>query len=421
VARTVEEALSAVDRIMVEKVFGEAGNRVVIEECLAGEEASFMVITDGETVLPLPTSQDHKPLLDGDRGPNTGGMGAYSPAPVVTPELAEEILETIMKPTIRALAREGLPYRGVLYGGLMISDGRPYVLEFNCRFGDPEAQPVLMRLETDLVELIEAAFEGRLAEVEVRERPEAAVCVVLASGGYPGKYEKGKEIRGISEAEALPGVKVFHAGTALRDGRLVTAGGRVLGVTALGPDIPSAIRRAYEAVEKIRFENMHYRRDIGAKALKHLRQPLVGILVGSKSDLPQVEAAERVLREFGIPYEVEVASAHRQPDRVRRYAEEAETRGLRVIIAGAGLAAHLPGVIAAHTTLPVIGVPVPAGPLKGMDALLSIVQMPRGVPVAAVGIGNMANAALLAVEILAVADPDLRERLIRYRERLAQG
>ncbi len=421
VARTVEEAMAAVDRIMVEKAFGEAGKRVVIEECLQGEEASFMVITDGEVVLPLPTSQDHKPLLDGDQGPNTGGMGAYSPAPVVTPELAEEILETIMKPTIRALAKEGLPYLGVLYGGLMISDGRPYVLEFNCRFGDPEAQPVLMRLETDLVELIEAAFEGRLAECEVKVRPEAAVCVVLASGGYPGKYEKGKEIHGLSEVARWPGVKVFHAGTARKDGRIVTAGGRVLGVTALGPDIPQAIRRAYEAVAKIHFENMHYRRDIGAKALKHLRQPLVGLLVGSKSDLPLVEAAEKVFRDFGVPYEVEVASAHRQPEKVKRYAEEAEKRGLKVIIAGAGLAAHLPGVIAAHTTLPVIGVPVPAGPLNGVDALLSIVQMPRGVPVAGVGIGNMANAALLAIEILALSDSDLKEKLKKYRQKLAQG
>ncbi|HIE33309.1 MAG TPA: phosphoribosylamine--glycine ligase [Thermodesulfobacteriaceae bacterium] len=421
VCRTVEEALQAIDRIMVEKVFGEAGKRVIIEECLFGEEASFMVITDGETVLPLPTSQDHKPLLDGDQGPNTGGMGAYSPAPVVTPELAETIMETIMRPTIEALAKEGAPYFGVLYGGLMISEGKPYVLEFNCRFGDPEAQPVLMRLESDLVELMEAAFSGKLSEIEIRLRPGAAVCVVMASQGYPGKYEKGKVITGLEKTAQMMGVKVFHAGTAKKDGQIVTAGGRVLGVTAIAPDIPSAIKRAYEAVEKIHFEGAHFRRDIGSKALRHLKRPLVGILVGSKSDLPAVEKAQKVLEEFGVPYEVEVASAHRSPEKVRRYAETAEERGLKIIIAGAGLAAHLPGVVAAHTTLPVIGVPVAAGPLNGMDALLSIVQMPKGVPVATVGIGNMENAALLAVTILSLSDEKLRAKLKDYRKALASA
>jgi len=421
VCRTVEEAQRAIDRLMVEKVFGEAGERIIVEECLFGEEASFMVITDGETVLALPTSQDHKPLLDGDQGPNTGGMGAYSPAPVVTPELSEVILRTIMCPTIEALAREGAPYFGVLYAGLMISEGKPYVLEFNCRFGDPEAQPVLMRLESDLVEVIEASFSGRLSEAETRIRPEAAVCVVMASKGYPGKYEKGKVIYGLEEVARMEGVKVFHAGTAPKEGRMVTAGGRVLGVTAMAPDIPSAIKRAYEAVEKIRFEGAHFRRDIGSKALRHLRKPLVGILVGSKSDLPVVEKARKVLEEFGVPYEVEVASAHRTPEKVRRYVETAETRGLRVLIAGAGLAAHLPGVVAAHTTLPVIGVPIAAGPLNGMDALLSIVQMPKGVPVATVGIGNMENAALLAIAILSLSDEDLRAKLKDYRKTLTSS
>ncbi len=420
VCRSVEEAFEAIDRIMIEKVFGEAGNRVVIEECLFGEEASFMVITDGETVLPLPTSQDHKPLLDGDRGPNTGGMGAYSPAPVVTEELAELIMNSIMKPTIEAMAKEGIPYRGVLYGGLMISEGKPYVLEFNCRFGDPEAQPVLMRLESDLLELIELALEGRLSEAEVKVSPSAAVCVVMASKGYPGKYEKGKEIKGLSEVARMKGVKVFHAGTArTEDGTLVTAGGRVLGVTAIAPDIPSAIRKAYEAVEKIHFEGAHYRKDIGAKAFKHLMKGKVAVVVGSKSDLSYVEKAEEVFRRFGVPYEVIVASAHRSPEKVRKFAEGAEKQGIKVIIAGAGLSAHLPGVIAAHTTVPVIGVPIPAGPLNGFDALLSIVQMPRGVPVATVGIGNMANAALLAVEILALQDEGLKRRLEEFRRELA--
>ncbi|RUM89776.1 MAG: phosphoribosylamine--glycine ligase [Thermodesulfatator sp.] len=421
VAETVEEALSAVEKIMEERIFGEAGARVVIEECLRGEEASFMVITDGEVVLPLPTSQDHKRLLDGDRGPNTGGMGAYSPAPLITPELHQEILERIMRPTVQALARESRPYLGVLYGGLMIAEGRPYVLEFNCRFGDPEAQPVLMRLDSDLAELIEATLEGRLSQKEVKVKAEVAVCVVMASQGYPGKYAKGLEIRGIEEAESLPGIKVFMAGVAEKEGHLVTSGGRVLGVTALAEDIPSAIDRAYEAVQKISFRGAHFRRDIGVKALKHIKPPKVALLVGSLSDRPMAEAAEKVFQEFGVPYEVVVVSAHRTPERVRRYAEEAAARGVKVLIAGAGLSAHLPGTVASYTTLPVIGVPVPVGPLQGIDALLSIVQMPSGVPVATVGLGNFTNAALLAVEILALSEERLRKKLQTYRQKLASG
>jgi len=421
VCRSVEEARQAIDRIMVERVFGEAGERVVIEECLFGEEASFMVITDGETVLPLPSSQDHKPLLDGDRGPNTGGMGAYSPAPVVTPELSEVIMDTIMKPTLQALSKEGAPYFGVLYGGLMISGGKPYVLEFNCRFGDPEAQPILMRLESDLVELMERAFSGRLFESEIRVRPEAAVCVVMASQGYPGKYEKGKVVRGLEEVAHMEGVKVFHAGTARKEGKIVTAGGRVLGVTALAPDIPSAIKRAYEAVEKIHFEGAHFRRDIGAKALRHLTRPLVGILVGSSRDLPAVEGAQKLLEEFEVPYEVEVASAHRNPEKVINYAKTAAERGLKVIIAGAGLAAHLPGGVAAHTTLPLVGLPLAVGPLQGVEALLSMVQMPKGVPVATVGIGQAENAVLLALEILSLSNEELETKLKAYRKALASG
>ncbi len=419
VCRTVDEARDAIKKIMIDKAFGEAGNRVVIEDCLFGEEASFMVITDGETLLPLPTSQDHKPLLDGDRGPNTGGMGAYSPAPVVTERLSEEIMETIMRPVIKALAKEGIPYKGVLYGGLMISDGKPYVLEFNCRFGDPECQPLMMRIKSDLAELIQAAMEGRLAEKELEIDPRAAVCVVMASKGYPGKYEKGKLIRGLSQVAKMKDVKVFHAGTARRGRGYVTAGGRVLGVTALGKDIPEAIERAYEAVSKIYWDGVYYRTDIGAKALKHLRPAQVAILMGSRSDQDIMRGAEEILKEFDVPFEVMVASAHRTPDKVRKFAREAEERGIKVIIAGAGLAAHLAGVLASETTLPVIGVPIAAGTLGGMDALLSTVQMPPGIPVATVAINGAKNAAMLAVEILALSDEKLRERLKAYREKLA--
>ncbi|HID55079.1 TPA: phosphoribosylamine--glycine ligase, partial [Candidatus Poribacteria bacterium] len=270
VCEQVEQALEAVRLIMVDRIFGDAGNRVIVEEYLEGEEASFIVLTDGETILPLVTSQDHKRAYDGDKGPNTGGMGAYSPAPVIGSEMQEEIINRIILPTIEGLKKEGRPYKGALYAGLMITDDGPKVLEFNCRFGDPESQVILPRLESDLIPALLACMEGRLKEINLRWREDAAVCVVLASGGYPGKYEKGKPIAGLEEAESIGNVVIFHAGTAIKNGRLVTNGGRVLGVTALDKDIPSAIERAYKAVSKIHFERMHYRRDIGQKALRRL-------------------------------------------------------------------------------------------------------------------------------------------------------
>jgi len=270
VAQGREEAVAAVDLIMAERAFGEAGDRVVIEEFLAGEEASFLAFTDGATVLPLPSSQDHKAIFDGDRGPNTGGMGAYSPAPVVTPELHAQVMAEVMLPTVRAMAAEGYPYKGILYAGLMIKDGRAKVLEFNCRFGDPEAQPLLMRLNTDLVEVVEAVIDGRLDTINLAIDPRPTVCVVMAAGGYPGSYEKGRVISGIAAAGKLDGVQVFHAGTTLKDGQVVTAGGRVLGVTAIAENLGAAIAKAYEAVGRISWEGCQYRKDIGQKAL--LRQ-----------------------------------------------------------------------------------------------------------------------------------------------------
>lgn len=267
VARGPEEALRAVDEAMVSGAFGAAGRRIVVEEFLEGEEVSVLALTDGERVIPLASAQDHKRALDGDRGPNTGGMGAYSPAPVYTPELARRVEAEILLPTVRALAAEGRPYRGVLYAGLMVTAAGPKVLEFNCRFGDPETQAILPRLESDLLEVLEAAAAGDLGGVTLRWRPGAAVCVVMASGGYPGRYEKGHPISGLDEAEALEDVIVFHAGTAARDGEVVTAGGRVLGVTALGPSTAAAVSRAYEAVGRIRFAGAHYRRDIARRAL----------------------------------------------------------------------------------------------------------------------------------------------------------
>ncbi len=419
---TAQEADEAIDLILEKKAFGEAGDRLLIEEFLQGEEASFMAITDGRNVLPLATSQDHKAVFDNDKGPNTGGMGAYSPAPVVTPELFDRVLDEIMKPVVDAMAREGRPYRGVLYAGLIIKDGQPKVLEFNCRFGDPEAQPILMRMKTDLLDVVEAAIEGRLDQVRLEWDPRASVCVVLASDGYPGRYETGKRIEGLDKVEKMKDVVVFHAGTRREDGRFVTAGGRVLGVTALGETIEDAVKRAYKAVSRIKWDGMHYRRDIGLKALKHTSVNCdVAVVMGSRSDEKVMKKAASVLADFDISVQTRVLSAHRCPEHTAMFAREAMERGIKVIIAGAGMAAHLAGAIAAHTTLPVIGVPIDSSPLNGMDALLSTVQMPPGVPVATMGIGKAGakNAAYLALEILALSDPDLAGRLVRFRQEQA--
>jgi phosphoribosylamine--glycine ligase len=240
---------------------------VIIEECLAGEEASCLAFTDGTSILPMASSQDHKPVFDGDRGPNTGGMGAYSPAPVVTDRIHQMIIEEIFKPVIRGMENEGRPYRGVLYAGVMICGGLPRVLEFNARFGDPETQPILMRMKSDIVPVLQACIQGTLSQSKIDWDPRASVCVVMASKGYPGSYEKGKPIRGLDHVEGMDDVFVFHAGTAFEQGRVVTNGGRVLGVTGLGEDISKAIERTYEAVQKISWDGVHYRRDIGHKAL----------------------------------------------------------------------------------------------------------------------------------------------------------
>lgn len=270
VAETVHDAIEALDQIMVQGAFGEAGRRVVIEERLVGEEASFIAFSDGEQVLPLASSQDHKPVHDGDRGPNTGGMGAYSPAPLVTPKVHRRIMQEIMIPTIKAMAAEGCPYRGILYAGLMVQDGVPTALEFNCRFGDPETQPIFVRMKGDLIPLMEACIRGDISGMDIEWDTRPAVCVVMASAGYPGSYEKGKEIHGIEAAEATKDIYIFHAGTAREEGRYVTSGGRVLGVTGLGTDIKDAIETTYRAVSKISWEGVHYRKDIGVKALAWL-------------------------------------------------------------------------------------------------------------------------------------------------------
>jgi phosphoribosylamine--glycine ligase len=266
----IDEAVAVSDAILVQKTFGQAGEKVVIEEFLEGEEASFMILSDGDHVLPLASSQDHKRVFDNDEGPNTGGMGAYSPAPVITPAIHERILDEILKPLLAGLTNKGIRYRGVLYVGLMITKNGPKVLEFNVRFGDPECQPIMMRLKSDLVPLLEATIDGKLNQVLPEWYEDPAVCVVLSARGYPGSYDKGAEIRGLDKLVHWDKGFVFHAGTAKENGRWITSGGRVLGVTARGNDIGNAVRNAYSAVSQINWDGMHYRRDIGHRALKQV-------------------------------------------------------------------------------------------------------------------------------------------------------
>jgi len=268
VARTIKEAEDAVDSMLVEKVFGAAGERIILEDCLEGEEASILVFSDGKTIVPLVSAQDHKRIFDNDQGPNTGGMGAYSPAPVVSEGLFKDIIEKVFKPIIRGLAREGKYYKGVLYGGLMITEKGPMVLEFNVRFGDPETQAIMPRLKSDLVEIALACIEESLHKLHIEWDDRACLCVVAASKGYPDSYERHKEIRGLGEAKNVKDAIVFHAGTACENGKIFTSSGRVLGVAGLGDDIISAKKKAYEVLDKVKFDGIHYRRDIGDKAIK---------------------------------------------------------------------------------------------------------------------------------------------------------
>ncbi|ADI83452.1 phosphoribosylamine--glycine ligase [Geobacter sulfurreducens] len=267
IAHTREEAVGAVTDMLSGNAFGDAGSRVVIEEFLTGEEASFLAFTDGKNIIPLASAQDHKAVFDGDTGPNTGGMGAYSPAPVVTPAIHDKVMAEVMRRTVDGMAAEGRPYRGVLYAGLMINGDQVKTLEFNARFGDPECQPLLMRMKSDIVPVLLAVARGDLSGIELEWHDKAAVCVVMAAGGYPADYRKGDEIRGLEDAARMEDLFVFHAGTSRKDGRIVTSGGRVLGVTALGATVGEAIDRAYRGVQAISWDGVHYRTDIGAKAL----------------------------------------------------------------------------------------------------------------------------------------------------------
>ncbi len=268
IAKTKEEATTTAAEMLSGKMLGEAGSRVVLEECLQGDELSFLVFSDGERVAPLVAAQDHKRVGDNDTGPNTGGMGAYSTSNIIDEKMRDWLVNHIAKPVVSGMKAEGIEYKGVLYCGLMMTARGPMVLEFNCRFGDPETQPILMRLESDLIEAIEASIEGRTSEGDFRWSPDAAVCVVMSSGGYPGTFDSGKKIVGLDDAGRMDGVKIFHAGTTKREGAFYTSGGRVLGVSARAADLNTAVQRAYEAVGSIGFEGAHFRKDIAARALK---------------------------------------------------------------------------------------------------------------------------------------------------------
>ncbi len=268
ICATKEEAAEAAAEMFSGKLVGEAGARVVLEECLKGDELSFLVISDGERVAPLVAAQDHKRVGDGDTGPNTGGMGTYSTPAIMDNAMRDWLVQHVARPVVAGMKAEGAEYKGILYCGLMMTAKGPMVLEFNCRFGDPETQPILMRLESDLLDALEASVDGRVSDGDFKWSNDAAVCVVMASGGYPGGYAVGKKMSGLADAEKIDGVKVFHAGTSKRDGEYYTAGGRVLGVTARAGDLESAVARAYEAAGKISFEGSHYRKDIAARALK---------------------------------------------------------------------------------------------------------------------------------------------------------
>lgn len=422
VCSSLTKANAAIDLMLKDNAFGDAGKVIVVEECLIGEEASFIVLTDGKTVLPLPESQDHKRIFDNDEGPNTGGMGAYSPAPVLDHMLRKKAMDEIMIPTIQGMAKEGSPFKGVLYAGLMVEKDRIKVLEFNTRLGDPETQPIIMRLENDIVPLMEACCDETLHNHSTKIDPRAAVCVVISSGGYPKKYTTGEIIKGLEQADKIKNTIVFHAGTAIKNGKTVTSGGRVLGVTSLGDNIEKAIKNAYKACGKISFDKYFYRKDIGAKALKRLLVlPKVGVIMGSDSDFNVMKSALVILKQFDIPYYVTVASAHRTPKKAVELAIKAKENKIKVLICGAGHAAHLAGVIAAHTSIPVLGVPIDSSALKGMDSLLSTVQMPPGIPVATMAIGKSGahNAGIFAAQIIALSNSHIAQKLVEFKKQMA--
>ncbi len=440
IAADPAQARAALVEMLEERRFGPGP--VVVEDFLEGEELSLLALCDGERAVALQPARDFKRIGDGDTGPNTGGMGAFSPVPGVPEELVARIVAEVHQPVVDELRSRGMPFHGVLYAGLMLGPASFKTLEFNVRFGDPETQAVLPRLRSDLLDLLlRAGRPGGLAGAELDWDQRGAVTLVMAAAGYPADPVTGVPIEGLDAVG--PGIEVTHAGTRRRGVEVVTAGGRVLNVTALGHSLRAARAAAYAGADLIRFEGSQMRRDIAAgaaggsmsdspEAVPELEiqegaappdtvaetlaeaqveaalddldsdAPVVGIVMGSASDKPAMEAASAELERRDILHEVRVMSAHRDPEMVAEYAKNAQMRGLKVIIAGAGLSAALPGVVAAHTELPVIGVPLTSSKsiAGGLDALLSIAQMPPGVPVACVGVDSARNAAVLAARII---------------------
>lgn len=410
ICQTVEASEAALRLTMEDRKFGDAGARVVVEEFLVGTETSFHVITDGERCLPLIPAKDHKALYDGDKGPNTGGMGTFSPNPLINDVMAARIQEEVCEPVFRHMREQGNEFHGVLFVGLMMTEEGPKVLEFNVRFGDPETQVMMPMLDFDLLPVLHGAARGKLPSGNFPYKKGGAVCIVLAAEGYPESARKGDLITGLDDFEN--GI-VFHAGTREEDGKIYTNGGRVLGLTAWGDTLESARERAYHMRDRVNFSGKQFRNDIGGT----MTNPKVTVLMGSDNDYDVMESAVKILKEFEIPFEVFVTSAHRTPARTVEIINNAEAKGVKVFIIGAGAAAHLAGVVAAHTTLPVIGVPIDASSLKGVDALYATVMMPGGIPVASMAIGKAGakNAGLFAASILSTSDEALAERLGKYR------
>lgn len=412
-----KEALQAAGDIFAGK-FGDAGHKILIEDGLIGREISVFVLSDGENYHILPFCQDHKRIYDNDQGPNTGGMGAVCPVPWVNDSLSDAIEQDIIKPTMQGLADQELAFSGVLFIGIMVDEqNTPWVLEYNVRFGDPEAEILLPALDEDWADIFHKVANNQLKHYCFTAKPRAANVVILAAQGYPEEPVLGETI--LPYPELSKDQRLYYGGVSCDDqGNLITAGGRVLAAVGLGGNLQSAYNNAYDLAQKQQFDHAQMRYDIGKKTMQ--QSPMVGIIMGSKSDLELLDKAVEILKQFEIPFEGKIASAHRTPDLVTQWSEQASQKGIKVIIAAAGLSAALPGVVSAHTCLPVIGLPVQSGALQGVDALYSIAQMPPGVPVASVGINAAVNAALQAIRICAIDDENLQKKLQDYKNSAAE-
>ncbi|HCL55700.1 MAG TPA: phosphoribosylamine--glycine ligase [Spirochaetia bacterium] len=411
IAGSFEEGEKFIKESLSGGSFGEAGKKIIIEDFLVGEEVSIFAVTDGKSVKYLSSAQDHKKIYEGDKGPNTGGMGTYAPASIISKDILEFLDQKYIQVVLNELKERNIVYKGVLYAGFILTEDGPKVLEFNCRFGDPETQVILPLLETDFAELVASVCDETLENLDIRLSPKKAVCFVAASGGYPGAYEKGKVIHGIKNVQS----QIFFAGVEKKGEEYTTSGGRVLNIVAVENSIEEAREKVLFDIQKIGFEGMQYRKDI---AMREVSRAEVAVVMGSDSDLPIVAEGLKILQETGIGFKVYFLSAHRVPEVLIPVVQNWEYQGIKVVIAAAGMAAHLPGVIAGHTNLPVIGIPIESK-MNGIDALYSIVQMPGGVPVATVTIGKAGaqNAAILALQILALSDSKKREKLKEYKNR----